>query len=162
MPFSLEESLGFLNSLLDYGLEDEEQKDALEISHQLGGHPLAISHVTNLIYRTKISLKHYREIFEKGKAEQTLFQNFFTYEHPLESVCLLAFTNLNTQAKTLLDVIFFLDPDRISDSLLCQDLSLTVEFSFFQDQFGFINTQNNLLDITIHNYTVVLSQPKFI
>jgi hypothetical protein len=87
----------------------------------VGGLPLAITHIGGYMGESECSLLEFREISEErnpsiwfGEAPATLFQ----YNKRLEAVWDFALDELPADAKTIINIMAFLNPDFIPDALL--------------------------------------------
>jgi hypothetical protein len=105
-------------------LSTSEGRIAEEISRELGGHPLAISHVAGFIASAKCSLSSFLEKFQlrlsysKRIWGQETNNVTFHYERTLETVWDIALAELSTEARDLIDILAFLSPESIPEELV--------------------------------------------
>ncbi|KAL8904626.1 MAG: hypothetical protein Q9207_003147 [Kuettlingeria erythrocarpa] len=109
------------------GLSDEskaEQKElAMEISDTVGGLPLWLNALGGFIAQSQCSLSEcldsYRSSFHP--LDQGMKTGSWTYEKTPSTVFDLAFSKLSDDAKTLLYLLAFLNPDGVPESMLSID-----------------------------------------
>ncbi|KAK4443193.1 tetratricopeptide repeat domain-containing protein [Podospora aff. communis PSN243] len=103
---------------LDESSEDDATKIAQEISRSLAGWPLAIAQMAVIIRRQDLSLSEFRSIYEED-------------EH------LWAFEKLSPEAKGLMKLMLFMDPDVIQESILFDAaVRMFAESSFNRPKFN--------------------------
>ena len=123
-PFSDDEG-GALLTKLTRAAGDEGDMAAKHINKRLGGLPLAISQMASVIQRQDLSLAEFLEIYEDQSEHAQLHGMNFdlstkNYPHTMSTVW--AFERLSPSAKSLLNLIAFLDPDSIQEQLLSDAL----------------------------------------
>ncbi|TQV92527.1 tetratricopeptide repeat domain-containing protein [Cordyceps javanica] len=121
-PLSQQDSLFLFNHLIADSTIQEENA-ARHITDALGGVPLAISQMAGIIRRHDLTLAEFLELFTDQEERAALYQtkfdsNLVTYRHSLSSVW--AFEKLKPQARKLLELISFLDPDSVGEDLLME------------------------------------------
>ncbi|KAM5484871.1 hypothetical protein McanCB56680_002387 [Microsporum canis] len=121
-PLSQKDSLCLFNHLTTTAGESEDGT-AKQISDALGGVPLAISQMAGIIRRQDLTLSEFFELYTDHEEQSSLYEikfdaNMATYKHSLSTVW--AFEKLNSQARQLLELISFLDPDIIGEDLLME------------------------------------------
>ncbi|EJP62260.1 tetratricopeptide repeat domain-containing protein [Beauveria bassiana ARSEF 2860] len=121
-PLSQQDGLSLFNHLT-VNSNTQEDEAARHISNALGGIPLAISQMAGIIRRQDLTLAEFLVLFIDHEERATLYQtkfdrNLATYRHSLSSVW--AFEKLKPQARKLLELISFLDPDIIGEDLLME------------------------------------------
>jgi hypothetical protein len=119
-PLTQQDSLSLLNNLTSIFNEDD---TAQRISHALGGVPLAISQMAGIIRRQDLTLSEFFELYTDHEEHVSLYETKFdtslvTYRHSLSTVW--AFEKLKPQARQLLELISFLDPDVFGEDLLME------------------------------------------
>ena len=119
-PLTQQDSLFLFNYLTSSEGEDDA---AEQISHALGGVPLAISQMAGIIRRQNLTLSEFLELYKDHEERASLYKTKFdtslvTYRHTISTVW--AFENLKPQARQLLELISFLDPDVISENMLME------------------------------------------
>ena len=99
---------------------DGEPAEAKEICDLLGGLPLAISQMAQIIRYQYLNystfLERYNDDSQKRELHQTNIKRRAIYGHTLASVW--AFESLNPESRSLLEVMAFFDPDCIPQRLL--------------------------------------------
>lgn len=121
-PLSQQDSLSLFNHLVTIPNEPEEDT-ARQIANALGGVPLAISQMAGIIRRQDLTLSEFFELYTDHEERASLYEtkfdtNLVTYRHSLSTVW--AFEKLKPQARQLLELISFLDPDVIGEDLLIE------------------------------------------
>lgn len=121
-PLSKQDSLSLFNHLATISNELEDDT-ARQISDALGGVPLAISQMAGIIRRQDLTLLEFFELYTDHEEHASLYKtkfdtNLVTYRHSLSTVW--AFEKLKPQARQLLELISFLDPDVIGEDLLME------------------------------------------
>jgi hypothetical protein len=121
-PLSQQDSLSLFNHLTTISNEPEDTA-ARQISDALGGVPLAISQMAGIIRRQDLTLSEFFELYTDHEEHASLYDtkfdtNLVTYPHSLSTVW--AFERLKPQARQLLELISFLDPDVIREDLLME------------------------------------------
>lgn len=110
-----------LSGLDESSEEDDAEKIAQEISQSLAGLPLAIAQMAGIIRRQELSLAEFRSIYEEDKHRIALYGTKYDtsargYKHSVATVW--AFEKLSPEAKGLMKLMLFMDPDAMPDSLL--------------------------------------------
>jgi hypothetical protein len=121
-PLTQQDSLSLFNHLTTVSNEPEDNT-ARQISEALGGVPLAISQMAGIIRRQDLTLSEFFELYTDHEEHASLYEtkfdtNLITYRHSLSTVW--AFEKLKPQARQLLELISFLDPDFIGEDLLME------------------------------------------
>jgi hypothetical protein len=128
-PMTSEEGSALIREYLNRG---ESEKDfASQLSTELGGLPLAIAHFAGYVANSQCSIEYILEsLQERKKSSQIWSIHSLTSAGDsnliLETVWDLAFRRLSADAKELLNIIAFLDPDRIPIDMFigpCRDHS---------------------------------------
>ncbi|UKZ83205.1 hypothetical protein TrVFT333_011010 [Trichoderma virens FT-333] len=119
-PLSEQDSISLFNHLTTASSESEGDT-ARKIADALGGVPLAISQMAGIIRRQDLTLSEFLELYADHEEHASLYEtkfdtNLITYRHSLSTVW--AFEKLKPQARQLLELISFLDPDVIGEDLL--------------------------------------------
>ena len=121
-PLSQQDSISLFNHLSTISNEPEDNT-ALKISDALGGVPLAISQMAGIIRRQDLTLSEFFELYTDHEEHASLYgtkfdTNLVTYPHSLSTAW--AFEKLKPQARQMLELISFLDPDVIGEDLLME------------------------------------------
>ena len=121
-PLTPTDSLSLFNHLTA-DAEEPEGKTAQQISDALGGIPLAISQMAGIIRRQDLTLSEFYELYTDHEEHASLYKTRFDtslvpYRHSLSTVW--AVDKLKPQARQLLELIAFLDPDIVSEDLLME------------------------------------------
>lgn len=108
---------------LDEISEDNAQEFAQQISHQLGGLPLAISQMAGIIKRQDLGLGEFLTLYQDSQEHEGLHGTKFdlsnnTYSYSIATVW--AFENLSDTSQVLLKIMSFMDPDSIQEDILFQ------------------------------------------
>ncbi|KAL2833318.1 tetratricopeptide repeat domain-containing protein [Aspergillus cavernicola] len=150
-PLSQQDSLSLFNHLTttSNGPEDD---TARQISDALGGVPLAISQMAGIIRRQDLTLSEFFELYTDYEEHASLYEtkfntNLVTYRHSLSTVW--AFEKLKPQARQLLELISFLDPDVIGEDLLMEaSVELLSEGAQFRKS-NYIEARTDLLQSSL-------------
>ena len=128
-PLSDEDGAYLLNSLTEM---DNEEPDtvARQISHILGGLPLAIVQMASVIRRQQLDLTQFLELYQDCTEHPGFHGKRFdtgvrTYPHSISTVW--AFERLNSEARVLLELMSFLDPDCIQEDIFAEASVMSVE-----------------------------------
>ncbi|KAI0441439.1 tetratricopeptide repeat domain-containing protein [Xylaria telfairii] len=119
-PLTQQDSLSLFNHLTPISNESENDT-AQKIADALGGVPLAISQMAGIIRRQDLTLSEFWELYTDHEEHASLYStkfdtNLITYRYSLSTVW--AFEKLKPQARQLLELISFLDPDAVEEDLL--------------------------------------------
>ncbi|CAG8930119.1 unnamed protein product [Penicillium salamii] len=119
-PLSQQDSFSLFNHLTTVSNEPEDDT-AQKISYALGGVPLAISQMAGIIRRQDLTLSEFFELYKDHEEHASLYEtkfdtNLVTYRHSLSTVW--AIGELKPQARGLLELISFFDPDVTGEDLL--------------------------------------------
>lgn len=121
-PLTQQDSLSLLQHLTT-NLDEPEDDTARKITDVLGGVPLAISQMAGIIRRQDLTLSEFYELYTDQEEHPRLYEtkfdtNLVTYRHTLSTVW--AFEKLKPQARQLLELASFFDPDAIGDEFLME------------------------------------------
>ncbi|EER42224.1 tetratricopeptide repeat domain-containing protein [Histoplasma capsulatum H143] len=121
-PLSQQDSLSLFHHLTTIP-NGSDSKTAEQISDALGGVPLAISQMAGIIRTQDLTLSEFFELYMDHEEHASLYEtkfdiNLASYRHSLSTVW--AFEKLKPQARHLLELISFLDPDVIGEDLLME------------------------------------------
>ena len=118
-PFNLAKATPFLETLSQREFQVNSLESCRKIVELLGGLPLAITQMGGIIRRRHLSLEdfliYYRNNAKRFHEMQVSGQNP-TYNQMVSSVWML--DALSEEATSLLQVLSFLDPDRIPEDIL--------------------------------------------
>ena len=110
-------------------LDEPENEAAERLSRELGGHPLAIAHFSGYLGRSDDALQVLLKSLQHRKLSRHIWADGDVPSSSgsaptLETVWDLAFTRLSEDARKLLNMISFLNPDSIPEEMfLCHELS---------------------------------------
>lgn len=101
---------------------ESQLQSARNLNIELGGSPLAISHITGYARRLNLGADQVLQtIQQKRKVSSDVWHargGSIYYQKPLDAVWDLALRNLKKTAIDILDVLAFLHPDAVEESLL--------------------------------------------
>jgi hypothetical protein len=136
---SLDESVELLIKCLRRDpakVTEEDQKVLQEVSDMIGGLPLAIIHIGGYISESKHRLSYFRDFFKsrwqryawggKSVVEQ--------YHKRLEIVWDLALDELPANARQLINIMAYLNPDEIPEEWLAEDIAKDPDWGFPSDR----------------------------
>ena len=116
-PFGPDEAGPLLQSLSQREFEDRSLENCTTIAKLLGGLPLAVTQMGGIIRRRHLSLDDFLAYYAENAKKLHGMQVVDTdYKHTVASVWML--DALSGPATALLQVLSFLDPDRISEMIL--------------------------------------------
>ncbi|KAL9631983.1 MAG: hypothetical protein Q9164_005590, partial [Protoblastenia rupestris] len=117
--------------LKHFGIDDGEKflanltmkgEDGGNVVKALGGLPLALTQMAGIIVRRNLTFDEFTETYNEEEGREELLQLRFSqgmrqsgYEHTLASVWALESLK---QGRTLLEVLAFLDPDGVKETIL--------------------------------------------
>ncbi|KAF2755485.1 hypothetical protein EJ05DRAFT_502944 [Pseudovirgaria hyperparasitica] len=129
-------------------LEESEKQAAIEICQSIGGLPLAIVHMSSFIQDRGSTYEEFLDLFKKH-AERILAssQTQVDYDHTLYTVWDSSMQSLSTNAKTLLSLLSFFDPNAIPERFLTnpQNQITDPRFEFLSDDFAFGDAVSELI-----------------
>lgn len=145
-PLSTEDSASLLRKLTGHEQVLLDEGSSLAVSKRLGGLPLAISQAAAYIQRQDLTFSEFLDMYEV-ESIATEFQHVKIgyhqeYQHTLSTVW--SFDSLSPDAKALLDVLSFLDPDCIDEVILTQGTSISVA-KFPSTSASYMNSRTTLL-----------------
>jgi hypothetical protein len=98
-------------------------ESATELSNDLGGLPLAICQISGFISTSLCTVAEFREIYKSQRDMNEVFEEpegsaNFHYQYTLATVWDLSFSKLDSDSVSFLEIVAFLDPDSIPETLL--------------------------------------------
>ncbi|KAH7323575.1 tetratricopeptide repeat domain-containing protein [Rhexocercosporidium sp. MPI-PUGE-AT-0058] len=124
-PLSDEDGALLLMRLTGAGEEPEDNAEELanRISHKLGGVPMAISQMAGYIGRQELSLWEFMDLYNDEAEHADLYDKrddsmMRAYPHRISTVW--AFDKLRPEARRLLEILAFLDPDVVQEDLVVE------------------------------------------
>ncbi|GAP84174.1 putative NB-ARC and TPR domain protein [Rosellinia necatrix] len=135
------------------------QQHAMEITRALGGLPLALSQIGGFIAQRRLALKDLLPLYERNSvridASRTTKDD---YEHTLSTVWNVSFERLPKHSTILLNMMIFLDPDSIDETIFLQGaqagIRLEPEFEFLADEMDLGDAEEALLKVALINKTI--------
>ncbi|EWC47543.1 hypothetical protein DRE_03163 [Drechslerella stenobrocha 248] len=147
--FGLDEGLSVLKFLLKQSIiSPEDNRLAAQLVERLGGLPLAIAQVSGYINQQRYSLKEFLPLYHKNTAKVNQKRvGKGSYDHTISTVWELDFERLPEEATTLRNLLAFLDPDSIHDSMILEGgrALLNDGFAFIGDEMDFAEAKTPLL-----------------
>lgn len=113
------------------------QSAARDISHVLGGLPLALNQIGGFIIQQRLALKDFLQLYERNSAKiHARKSRLSAYEHSLSTVWEIALGQLSGNASTLQKLLAFLDPDKIYESVIIGAAGgqIDPDFDFLADE----------------------------
>ena len=118
-------------------MSPENQVLAKDITHVLGGLPLALNQIGGFIVQQRLALRDFLPLYEKNAAKINARKSRLSdYEHSLNTVWELALSQLSGSASKLQKLLAFLDPDQIHESMLTTEVR-----DGSSDDFGFLSDE---------------------
>ena len=116
----------------DHTADDKEKEHAAEIVDMFGCLPLAIAHIGGYISESRCTLKEFKEMATQrysfiweGDAPATLYQ----YDKRLDLVWDFALEELPPDAKSLIYMMAFMNPDYMSEDMLLSQFQVDLSSS---------------------------------
>jgi len=114
------------------------QSMAKDITHALGGLPLAINQISGFIVQQQLALEDFLPLYERNSTKiHARKSGISDYEHTLSTVWEIALSKLTGDASTLQKLLAFVDPDKIHESVVMEgfeDEDEGSEFFFLTDE----------------------------
>lgn len=146
-PFGQEEGSRFLSKLT------KKSEDGSDVVKVLGGLPLALTQMAGIILRNEYSFKEFVKTYSEEESRKEFLQlrldqtwNRSGYEHTLASVWALESLN---HGRALLEVLSFLDPDRIQEDLLTTHLDAVAVDGFPKTIVAYHKARTELLQSSL-------------
>ncbi|KAK6359412.1 hypothetical protein TWF696_000572 [Orbilia brochopaga] len=147
--FDADDGLDALKSLLKQKITSpEDLMLAAELVGQLGGLPLAISQISGYINQQRYSLKEFLPLYRKNTAKVHQKRvGKSSYDHTISTVWDADFERLPDEATILRNLLAFLNPDKIQDSMLLEGgpAISDEDFAFLRDEMDFAEAKTPLL-----------------
>lgn len=138
-PFDVKTgSATFLELLGQTNSSETNTELAREITHKLGGLPLALRQISGFVVQQKLTLKDFLPLYDRNAGKINAKKTGLSdYQHTLSTVWKLALGQLTGNASSLQKLLTFFDPDRIDETILTNDevpRARSNEFDFLQDE----------------------------
>lgn len=130
-PFQPSEARELLQQLTDI---DSHNTEARRIGSRLGGLPLAIAQMAGLIRLQFLSFDEFLDIYDEPLEEAEVHE---TELQPLRKTArgnissIWAIESLSAEARAVIEILAFLDPDRIQDAILTRHVAEITEAPHF-------------------------------
>ncbi|KAJ8131316.1 hypothetical protein O1611_g2307 [Lasiodiplodia mahajangana] len=143
---TLDDMMGseFLMFLLKEETGNDPERDRVstqEPSHRLGGYPPAISHMARVIHPRSLTIPEFLRIY--------LNNTMHLHGSVFKALWGFSFQALDDPAHAFLGVLSFLMPDHIPQSLFEPKKQLPKSLEFCNDEFGFSEVIERLLDASL-------------
>ena len=121
---------------------------AEDLSDEVGGLPMAIAHISSHIYQAQSDLKSFLATFRRRQSAAVVWESgstISTYQtaKTLGIVFDVAISNISHNARKLLYILAFLNPDRIGeDTLVMADQN---------SEFEFLGSPEDFVSVTHHD-----------
>lgn len=152
-PFQPTEAAELLRKLLGLSESPDCVETSIKLSTRLGGLPLAITQVAALIERWDMTLDEFLDYFESQTSIARVAKNkpvadtHDHYKHSLFTVW--ALESLTASALALLQVMAFLSPDSIQESVLRIPSTGGISTSFPITEDDFIDARTDLIKVSL-------------
>lgn len=119
-PMSDEEGSSLIRHHLKRG--GSEKESAAELSRALGGHPLAIAHFAGYVAQSQCTIDQILDSYHKRANSSRIWSctdlaSVGFYSRTLDTVWDLAFQRLTPDARNILNIVAFLEADRIPEEM---------------------------------------------
>ncbi|KAF2682646.1 hypothetical protein K458DRAFT_432621 [Lentithecium fluviatile CBS 122367] len=132
-------------------LDNNDAKAAREICQLISGLPLAMVHMSSFIQDRGYSYEEFLALYKKH-AERIFLkdQSQVDYDHTLNTMWGMSLLSLSKNARVLLDLLSFFDPDSIPERLFIDTGAKTLEprLAFLTDEFDFGDAVSELMTKT--------------
>ncbi|KAL8731035.1 MAG: hypothetical protein Q9166_003686 [cf. Caloplaca sp. 2 TL-2023] len=146
-PFDLDQGSKFLSELT------KKPEDSSDVVEMLGGLPLAMTQMAGIIVRHDYTFKEFVKTYSEEESRKELMQlrldqprSRSGYEHTLASVWALESLK---HGRALLEVLSFLDPDRIQESILTTQPDVVVVDGFPKTIVSYHRARTELLQSSL-------------
>lgn len=137
-PFDNSQGSDVLLQLINLSAPDKTQKEeARTICGQLGGLPLALDQIAAFITKRRLRIEEFLALYHHNSDKiDARKQGFGDYPHTLATVFKMSLDNLTGDALHLLNLLAFLEPDKIHESIFEDGARLIddADFSFLDDK----------------------------
>ena len=116
-PLSLDESKELFYKIVGEDKKSQHSREIDDLLAEWRGVPLALFHIGSFIRRGRMSLPRFLRIYRNSAANIYRAENT-TDEYPHSIATAFSIGELETNAKDLLRLLCYFDPDRIPDDLL--------------------------------------------
>lgn len=142
-PFSIKEGVEFLAHLTEvHGSSDvNDNAPATALSTLVGGHGLALTQESSLMFKKKWSISKYLQMYsrypERVRDAHSLEMMHAGYSDGVKTVFLMSFQSLSPSATTTLGVLSLLAPDGIPEFLFSMnsETTLPTQLQYCTDEF---------------------------
>ena len=115
-PFETGDCASWLRKLTNYNKTPEDIELSEVIAEKLSNLPLAISQIAGAILRQNLTFSEFLDYYKQESFRAQIYQSDYKHmQRPIWTT--FAFEGLSAEAAALLNVICFLDPDSIHESL---------------------------------------------
>ncbi|KAL9615519.1 MAG: hypothetical protein Q9167_000032 [Letrouitia subvulpina] len=123
---------------------ESDQGAAQAISHTLGGLPLALDQIGGFIQQRRIALRDFLRLYKRNVDKIDAKKTGITDdEHTISTVLEVSLNNLAGQSQILLEVLAFMNPEKI-DEVILREAPLAAPT--FEAKFAFLTDEIDLLD----------------
>lgn len=116
---------------------DEEKLEACKITQVLGGLPLALDQMAGFIKHRRMRIHDFLPLYQRNAAKiHARRHEFSDYTHTLATVFTMGLSSLSGSAQHLQNLVAFLEPDAIPESIFLDGGHLIddPEFEFLTDE----------------------------
>ncbi|KXT09807.1 hypothetical protein AC579_10509 [Pseudocercospora musae] len=148
-PFTLHDSYTFFLSNAGLSATFPVPPKLECILREWDGLPMALDQMSSLIRERRLSLTAFLAMYEKRRAKVHSMHGTYAREWGYENTTATAFSieSLDSDARKLLHIMAFMDPDQIYDEsdLLGSDLNSAVLLNAFEDEFVYLTAKEELM-----------------
>lgn len=158
-PFEVDKASLFLQSLSQREHEKNSLKCCARIAEVVGGLPLAITQMAGIIRRRGLSLEDFLVYYNEDARrlhEMRIPGSNTHYKQTVASVWMLE--ALKKPALTLLQVLSFLDPDRIQEGILIQDTKNIKLPDYPKSKVSYLDARTELIQSSLISYDIKSSE----
>ncbi|KAK3321237.1 hypothetical protein B0T19DRAFT_262446 [Cercophora scortea] len=121
-PLSPEETAALLRRLTGYDTTEQDRVSSLAVAGLLGGLPLAVTQVAATIVRRDMSFAEVVELYKEDAGRKSILDPDINGKvksvYPKTIFTTWALHDLDERARSLLDILAYLDPDQIHEGIL--------------------------------------------
>ncbi|KAI1483709.1 hypothetical protein F4774DRAFT_425415 [Daldinia eschscholtzii] len=156
-PFNPQDGPDFIFHLLhNRNPSTKEKSAACKLSNLVGGHALALTQASSLIYKRRWSIDKYLEMHtrhpQRLRDAHTVEWMHAGYPEGVKTVFLMSFQTLSDSASAMLSILALLAPDAIPESIFINESTiLPLRLQFCSDEFEVSEVVEELAELTLVN-----------
>ncbi|KAL9020625.1 MAG: hypothetical protein Q9180_008642, partial [Flavoplaca navasiana] len=156
-PFDEMDGAKFLLKLINLDVDSQiHQHLAKEIAHHLGSLPLALNQIGGFINQRRMPMKDFLPLYKRTAERIDSKKTGIThYEHSISTVWEMSLSRLSGHARSLQQILAFLDPDKVAQEILIEGSQALVldrpNIEFLKDELDLLDAEEALLQAALIN-----------